>query len=455
MPSSSLSFPEEFLHYLWRLRLFDHTNLTTTEGIALRIVDQGTHNQQDAGPDFSQARIRLGDTLWAGHVELHKRSSDWLQHHHQNDPAYQTVVLHVVYEDDVPIYYPSGERLPTLVLRGRVSPRHLQRYAQLLASQQWIACKTQLSSYELQECQPWLHYLARERLAYKAAEVEQALEQNHYYWEETFYYFLARNFGVPQNAVAFEVLARSIPFKVMMQYKGDCLTLEALLLGQSGLLALVEAPDKYTQRLQKEYQFLAHKHGLQSLPASAWKRGKMRPAHLPTLRMAQLAALLHRSQHLFSRLLATQAPEELSALFKVGVTGYWDTHYRLSRPTQARKKMLGTNTIHSLLINTVAPFLVAYGRHKGDSSYGKRALALLNVLPAERNSTIDQWHDLGMRTANALETQALLQLKKHYCTAKRCLECQFGHRVLNRRDFGKPRSKIVPIKKGIPIPRIS
>lgn len=441
MPTTALPFSEDFLHYLWQWRLFDGTNLMTTDGQTLRILHPGTHNAHDAGPDFSQARIRIGDTLWAGHVELHKRSSDWLAHGHDQDPAYQTVILHVVYENDVPIRRPSGAPIPTLVLRTRIASRHIQRYAQLLGSRQWIPCESQLSIREVRGCADWLEYLAKERLAYKAMEVEQLLEQTRHHWEESFYYSLARGFGLPQNAAAFESLARSLPLKVLIQNKHNLLDLEALLLGQSGLLQLETAPDAYTQQLQQSYQYLAHKYQLQPMPVAAWRRGGMRPAHFPTLRIAQFAALIHQSKHLLTTLLQTTDAKAMQQVLAVEASPYWSTHYRLGRITQARKKKLGKRTIQSLLINTVAPFLVAYGRYKATPVYGQNALALLRALPAEQNSMLEKWRDLGIKTANALDTQALLQLKKYYCTTRRCLECRFGHHVLNRRDFGRARNK--------------
>lgn len=441
MTSTTLPFPESFLHYLWRLRLFDHTHLTTTDGTPLRIIDPGTHNLHDAGPDFSQARIQLGETLWAGNIELHKRSSDWLQHGHQTDPAYQTVVLHVVYEDDRPLFRPSGEAMPTLVLRGRVASRHLYRYAQLMSSQQWIPCQSQLSRQVWPACTDWLPYLTKERLACKAIAIEEALEQTNHHWEAVFYYFLARNFGLPQNAMAFEALARATPLKVVAHYKTNVQQLEALFLGQAGLLQLEVEPDGYTQVLQQEYQFLAHKHRLQPISVRAWKRGGMRPAHFPTLRIAQFAALIHQAQRLFGAMLQTTDTVALQQLFAVEAGRYWRTHYRLGKPGKPRKKLLGKRTIHSLLINTVAPFLVAYGRHKGDPAYKDRALALLRELPPEQNRIIEEWRDLGVKLSGADQSQALLQLKKHYCEHKRCLECQIGHHILDRRDFGRSQDK--------------
>lgn len=441
MTSTTLPFPESFLHYLWRLRLFDHTHLTTTDGVPLKIIDPGIHNVHDAGPDFNQARILLGNTLWAGNIELHKRSSDWTLHKHQEDPAYQTVILHVVYENNEPLYRPSGEAVPTLVLRGRVASRHIYRYTQLMNSQQWIPCQAQLSRRIWSHCTDWLQYLTKERLACKAVAIEQALEQTNHHWEDVFYYFLARNFGLPQNAMAFEALARATPLNVLAHYKTNLQQLEALLLGQAGLLQLEIEPDTYTKELQKEYKFLAHKHQLEPIAVGAWKRGGMRPAHFPTLRIVQFAALIHRSQRLFASLLKAKDVTALKQLFQIEAGAYWKTHYRLGKGGKPRKKLLGKQTINSILINTVAPFWVAYGRYKGTVVYRDRALTLLCQLPPEHNRIIEQWRDLGVQLAGASQSQALIQLKKHYCRYKRCLECQIGHQVLDRRDFGRSQDK--------------
>lgn len=433
MATAALAFPEAFLHYIWKLNLYYQQELYTVAGEPLEVCHQGYHNHH-AGPDFSNARIRIGNTLWAGQVEIHKRSSDWLVHQHQHDPAYNNTILHVVYEYDQPIYRASGEEIATLVLRGRIPPRYLQRYERLLHSRTWIPCEAQMSPILSQNCQLWLDRLAIERLQDKTVGIEQQLELNHYHWEQTFYQFLARSFGMQQNAAPFEALALSLPLKVLAKHKQDLFQLEALLLGQAGLLQTATGQEKQVDDWLKEYQFLAKKYQLQALQASSWKFGRMRPANFPTLRLAQFAVLIHQSSHLFSKVILEQDVEQLKALFEVELQGYWQNHYRLGESSVNRKKSLGKSTIDLILINTIAPFLLAYGRHKGETDFTERALELLQAVSPEKNAVVEHWKALKVKARSALETQALLQLKTKYCDKKRCLDCHFGHQLLQQKS---------------------
>jgi hypothetical protein len=438
MSAAPLDFPEAFLHYIWKLNLYNQEALYTVSGAPLEICYQGWHNHH-AGPDFSNARIRIGQTLWAGQVEIHKRSSDWLLHQHQHDPAYNNTILHVVYEYDQAIYRASGEEIATLVLRGRIAPHYLQRYEQLLKSRTWIPCQNHLNPMVSQNCQLWLDRLATERLQEKIVGIEQQLKDKQYHWEQVFYQFLAASFGMQQNQAPFEALALSLPLKILAKHKHSSLQLEALLLGQAGLLQQAKATDDYVQALCKEYQFLAQKYQLHPLLGSSWKFGRMRPANFPTVRLAQFAQLIHQSRHLFSKIIHEPNVQVLQKLLEVELGGYWQDHYLLGVPSKAIKKSLGKRSIDLILINTVAPFLVAYGRYKGDSDFMERALELLQKVAPEKNSMIKQWNDLKVKAKNALDSQALLQLKKQYCDKKRCLECHFGHQLLQQK---KPAAAI-------------
>lgn len=432
MSAPPLAFPEAFLHYIWKLNLYHQQELYTVQGEPIEVCYQGWHNHH-AGPDFSHARIRIGKTLWAGQVEIHKRSSDWLAHQHQHDPAYNNTILHVVYEYDQAIYRSSGEEIATLVLRGRIAPNYLQRYERLLQSQTWIPCEAQITPTISQDCQLWLDRLAIERLEEKVKGIEQQLAMNQNYWEQTFYQFLAGSFGMQQNRAPFEALALVLPLKVLAKHKQDKLQLEALLLGQAGLLQLVSKKDDYVQQLDKEYQYLAKKYCLRPLLGNSWKFGRMRPANFPTIRLAQFAALIHQSNHLFSKIIQEQEVQALRQLFEVELDGYWEEHYRLGEPSIQRKKTLGKGSVDLILINTVAPFLMAYGRYKGETDFTERALELLQAVRPEKNRVVEQWRALKVKAKNALETQALLQLKKQYCDKKRCLECHFGHQLLQQK----------------------
>lgn len=446
--ATSLAFPEAFLHYIWKLNLYNHQALYTVGGEPLEICYQGWHNHH-AGPDFSNARIRIGKTLWAGQVEIHKRSSDWLAHQHQHDPAYNNTILHVVYEYDKPIYRASGEEIATLVLRGRIAPKYLQRYDRLLQSTTWIPCEAQMQPSISQNCQLWLDRLAVERLEDKVVGIEQQLALNNNHWEQTFYQFLARSFGMKQNVAPFEALALALPLKVLAKHKQNLFQLEALLFGQSGLLQQAAQKDNYLQKLYKEYQFLAKKYQLKPLLASSWKFGRMRPANFPTIRLAQFAVLIHQSSHLFSKVIEAQDVAVLHALLAIDLQGYWTTHYRLGEVSTARKKRLGKGSVDLMLINTIAPFLMAYGRYKGDTDFTTRALELLQAVSPEKNGVVEHWRALQVKAKSALETQALLQLKKHYCDKKRCLDCHFGHQLLQQ----KP-TRVAPHKKESLVKRI-
>ncbi len=419
---------EEFLHFLWRWRRFDARDLQTTDGQPLEVVHPGEPNTH-AGPDFFNARIRIGDTLWAGNVEIHLRASEWLAHRHDTDRAYDSVVLHVVLDEDEPVVRLNGQRLPCLTLRTRIPPGLLEQYQRLLHAREWVPCAPRLEEVSPIVKVNWLDRLLVERLQEKTEAVAHRVAESGNHWEEAFYRQLAYSFGLKINADAFETLARLTPLSLLARHQDNLLQLEALLFGQAGLLE--EAPaDEYSQALTREYRFLQHKYQLKPLAANQWKFFRLRPTSFPTVRLAQLAALLHRRPLLFSALLDAPETHDMERLFDVEVSSYWLTHYRFGKPTGARKKPLAPAFVHLLLINTVAPFLFHYGRHKGIAEYRDRALRLLDRLPPEKNAILERWAQLGFTPKNAAQSQALLHLKTHYCQPLRCLECAIGTSLL-------------------------
>lgn len=420
---------EEFLHYLWRLKRFDLTELKTTEGTPIDLLKVGEHNHH-AGPDFTDARIKIGDTTWAGNVEIHLNSSDWHRHGHHLDAAYQNVILHVVLEEDEVIRLENGERLPCLELKKRVPGKLSGNYLQLLHNESWIPCEPQIETVPDIKINLWYDRLLVERLENKTGIIKHRLQQNNNDWEETFYQLLARSFGSKVNADPFEQLARSTPLRIINKHRNNLLQIEALLFGQSGLLE-EDFQDDYPQRLQKEALFLRKKYGLKPLQKVQWKYMRMRPANFPSLRIAQLSSLLFSSAHLFSKVLAANNLKELEQLFDLKLSFYWYNHYRLDRPSIRRAKNLGIPTIHSLIINTIVPFLFYYGQTRDDEHYKNKALQLLESIQPEDNHIIKKWQSLGLTPCSAAQTQALLQLKNHYCNKKRCLECAIGHCILS------------------------
>jgi len=419
---------ESFLHFLWGSRRFLAQDLCTTDYQFIEIHQVGEHNR-NAGPDFFNARVSLEDTLWAGNIEIHIRASEWLLHGHQHDPAYENVVLHVVYEEDTPIFRSNGTRIPCLELKGRVPREIWENYHLLAQSSAWIPCETFWPKVPDIIRLNWLDRVLIERMEQKTDLVQQMLVQTGNHWEEAFYRLLARNFGLKVNAEPFESLARSLPLGVLAKHKTSLPQIEALFLGQAGLL---EGPyaESWPSLLLREYRHLAHKYALQPLPPGQWKFLRMRPASFPTVRLAQFAALVHQSVHLFSKVLEINNLRELENLFALQPSAYWTNHFILDKPSVKREKGLSREFIHLLIINTIVPFLFHYGRTRDLPVPKKRALELLEAIPAESNTIVEAWSKLGVTARHAYQTQALLQLKTHYCDQKRCLDCAIGCSIL-------------------------
>lgn len=423
-------FPEDFLHYIWKFRLFHPAVLLTECGQALEISYTGFQNK-DAGPDFQNARIRIGETLWAGNVEVHIQSSDWQKHQHAADDAYNNVILHVVYENDCPVKRKNGDIIPTLVLKERIASDLFSRYENLLKGYlSTIPCEHMIGKVAGITWQNWLTRVLIERLEKRSEDVEVSLALNKGDWEATFYQFLAANFGFKTNALPFELLAKSLPQLILAKHKNNALQINALIFGQAGFLNERFAED-YPLQLQKEYVFLKKKYSLNSIDKYIWKFLRLRPLNFPTVRLAQFAALVLCSNHLFSKILAVNQPEQLRELFQeVAVNTYWDNHYHFGKTANCSSKKIGRQSIDNILINTVSLFLFAYGKITQTDRFINRGLALLENIPAESNSIVKIFTDFGIRIENSYDSQAVIELKNTYCDYKRCLSCGIGNSIL-------------------------
>lgn len=419
---------EEFLHHIWKFRLFDQLDLKTTTGDIVEIEKVGEHNF-DAGPDFFNGKIKIANTLWAGNVEVHINASDWKKHHHQNDKAYDNIILHVVNNADVQLYRASGEAIPTIEIKGRIGEKLYHNYLNFRSSNDWVPCEKQISLVPPIIINNTLDRLLLERLERKSKAITDSLALNNSNWEETFYQSLARNFGFKTNAIPFELLAKSIPSKILSKHKSSLLQIEALLFGQAGMLDN-HFEDKYARSLQNEYSFLKNKFKLSPLDEHLWKFLRLRPVNFPSLRIAQFAGLIFNSSHLFSKIIETENCKEMKKFMNVNVSEYWESHYVFSKLSKKKTKHLGEEAINNIFINTIIPFLFVYGKEKGEEKYVERALNFLNNLEGESNSIISGWKSLKLPVETSYSTQALLQLKNEYCNHKKCLSCSIGNYLL-------------------------
>lgn len=424
---------ERLLQFIWQFQFFNRNELATTTGETVQVLFLGQYNTNQ-GPDFSDAKIKIGKTIWAGTVELHVKTSDWKKHKHQNDKNYNNVILHVVWEDDggrnsVPANSTEQSSVvPVLELSGRVSKILLQRYEELMNADSFIPCDKSINTVRDIIWKSWKDRLLVERLLRKAKAVETYLQQNNYHWEETFWWLLARNFGMKVNADAFEAIAKSIPINVLAKHKSQIHQLEALLLGQAGLLEEKFADD-YPQLLQREYKFLKEKYRLKPIHHPIHFL-RMRPGNFPTIRLAQLAMLITESAHLFSKIKETASVKDVVKWFDTTANDYWHYHYQFDEASSLKKKTLGAAMIDNIIINTVAPVLFAYGNYHDENKYKEKALKWLEKTAAEGNSITKGFQKLGIENKNAFDSQALIELKNEYCGRKRCLECGVGNSIL-------------------------
>lgn len=418
---------EEFLHYIWKYRLFNKP-LTTVEGETIEILTPGIHNF-NAGPDFSDARLKIGSALWAGNVEIHIHTSDWMKHKHQNDPAYENVVLHVVYIHDEPA---DSYHIPVLELKGCFDENLFVRYRDFINNRLWVPCAKLIKTVPEIEVSLWLERMLVERLERKADLIAGFLELGKNNWEEAFYFTLARSFGFHVNALPFEMLARSLPFNIIARHADNPFQVEALVFGQSGLLT-EEVTDRYAQDLFNEYAFLRKKYHLVPIAGHLWKFLRLRPANFPTIRLSQFATFLSANQQLLSRILEIEEVDKLMDIF-LGTkpSAYWTNHYMWDKETAPRQKSLGKIAVNLLMINTVLPFIFVYGRAFDNDKLCNRALDFFTKIPGEKNNITLNWQKTGMDIGSAFQTQALISLKNEYCDKKRCLQCRIGNYLLKQ-----------------------
>lgn len=418
------------MQYVWQHRLWEGTTLTTNDGRKVRVIDPGLLNT-DSGPDFFNAKIEIDGEMWVGNVEIHVRASDWKRHKHDLDMAYDSVILHVVDKDDAPVLRMNGQRIPQCEMH--VSPHFNERYNELIRNDSELPCAAGLKDLTKLEITEWTEALAFERLHSKVDRLEDLLKTFHGSWEDVCYVTLARNLGFGINNDAFERLARRMPLNLMQKHCDSLLQIEALLFGQAGMLNPVFNPrDDYYQNLCTEYSFLSSKFSLKPMEESNWKFFRVRPQNFPHRRIALLAEYVYGGFRLFADIIDCKDEKDLRELLNVELKGYWTSHYSFGKPSQMSQKSLSNGSLNIILINTIAPLYYAYGEAIDSYEMTDKAVRLLESLPAEKNSIIARFASAGLKADNALMSQALIQLRREYCEARKCIYCKLGHRMLSK-----------------------
>ncbi len=420
---------EDYLHYIWNFQLFPSPFLITTEGEKVQVLKKGFSNS-NSGADFLEASVLIGDEKWFGNVEIHVNSSDWNKHKHQFDEAYNSVILHVVYENDIPISNQNGEKIPTVELKKLINKKHFEKYKLFLSNGLTVPCQNHLQNIDDFIINSTLERLAVARLERKTAVVFASLKKFKGDWEQTFISLLMQYFGMKVNAEAMKDLSKYLPYSILRKERSNLLSMEALIFGQAGLLSDVRQEDEYYESLRREYLYLKQKYKLQNLSKTVWKFSKLRPPNFPTLRLAQLSVLFYSYQHFFSLIREFTPIEEYREIFSITASDYWNTHYTFEKKSEKVKCKVGTTLIDNLLINVVVPLSFAYGKQIEDFRYCDYALKILSELPYENNNIIRLWKGLGVSVANAQKSQGAIELYTNYCTPKKCLLCMIGIKVL-------------------------
>lgn len=423
------------MQYVWKHRLWRSEDMVTNTGKKVRVVDPGLLNT-DAGPDFFNAKIEIDGHMWVGNVEMHYRATDWKRHRHDSDKAYDSVILHVVAKDDAPVRRTNGELIPQLVLE--VSPQFNADYASLVGATIEVPCATKIKQVPHLTIVEWVEGLAFERLHGKVERIHQLLDSFNGSWEDVCYVTLARNFGFGINNDAFERLARRTPLRLLGKHSDSALQIEALLFGQAGMLdAQKPGMDSYYNQLCTEYAFLSNKFQLTPMEKESWKLFRIRPQNFPYRRIAMLAQFIEGGFRMMNRILDAEGEKEMRALFEVELSGYWTKHYTFGKPNERATATLSRSSIDIILINTVAPLLYAYGELTGNYEMTDKAIKLLEDLRAESNSIVAHFVAYGIDCPDALTSQALVQLKREYCDARKCIYCKIGHHLLSKAARGE------------------
>ena len=287
----------------------------------------------------------------------------------------------------------------------------------------------------------WLSALQAERLEWLTEEIRRRAKEFGS-WEAAYFVTIARTFGLGVNGDMMERWAKSLPMSVIEQRADDLFQLEALFLGQAGLLELETIPEQfqhdalnegYFAKLRNEYLYLAHKYSLLPLDGKQWKPMGKGCNRTPHLAFVFLANMCYQRKTSLQDMLKCESMKEVQNLLKVSVTPYWQTHYHFGAVSRTSTKQLSTERLNLIVINAVIPMLFAYGREMSKEVYCDQAFDFIEQCKAEKNAITKHWEQYGIKNETAGDSQALIQLQREYCDKRKCLRCRFGYEYLRGR----------------------
>ncbi|WP_444671311.1 DUF2851 family protein [Flavobacterium columnare] len=414
---------EEFLHYVWKNKKFPLHSLKTAQGENLQVLHSGVQLNQ-SGPDFFNVQLIIDGQKWAGNVEIHLKASDWCHHHHHLNDQYDNCILHIVWEHDISVFRKDNTEIPVLILQNYVPKELITQYEKLKIKKKWINCEGKLNQIPEFIISNWVERLYFERLELKNESIKKLLEETNYDWEAVFFITLTKNFGLNVNGEAFLSLARTIPFSILKKESFDLNYIEALLFGMAGLLPL-EPQENYEKDLVELYEYIKIKYRLKPNHIERFEFYRLRPDNFPTIRIAQIAMLYHIQKNIFTLATDATSVEDFYKIFSVGVSDYWESHYNFQKKSNHKEKKISRMFVELLLVNAILPIRFAYTQYKNKNDIDLDLMLIEKIRP-EKNKIIDYFEHYGVKAKNAMQSQGLIQLKKKYCDANRCLQCAIG-----------------------------
>lgn len=399
---------EELLHYIWQQQLFKkQRKLSTSSGLPIQVVHPGVYNR-DAGPDFRHALLRIDGLLWAGSVEMHLQEADWCRHGHDHDPAYNNVVLHVVWREQS---FQAPNRPPFLLCIDKLAkmPRHKPRHPM---KPEAPACTAAMPSWPAEHWQDLLAQRAAQRLDEKSRQMVSLLQLNKNDWHETSWQALAAGMGMLKNREPMLELARRLPFKAVRKLANQPQMVLAAALGTAGLLEKVFPNDP---EWEKRYQMAKALMGLGApLEPGQWLYARMRPPSFPHRRIMQWVALGLACPTLPVLVTGCSSTAQLKELFVKG------------NGLLPEAGLPGPDLLEHVLINFLFPLRYYYQQSKKGPVTVADEMA---ALPAEDNQITRLFAGGGLKPASALGSQGLLELYKNHCQPGLCAVCPAGHLV--------------------------
>ena len=410
---------KDLLMMLWQMRLPSSQHLTTLSSEKIVVLSYG--ERSDNNYSYTNCKIEIDNAVHSGTV-VFMQSAD------STTIFDETPILNISCNEKVVLFDMTGSPIPQAMMP--LPKAALQLFTTITSRTKDYNCGYYISRYETINRVSLFTNLFIERLNRKSQEISKLHESLDKDWNRTLYTVLFRSMGGPNNKLAFQTLAAKIPLNAISRESDSITSIEALLLGTSGLLDLYPN-DKYTMVLRDEYNHLAIKYSICAMSTLDWNITKQKPLNHPVLRIAQLAKFITTKHFLLDQILKCSTKEDTYRLFCIEASDYWLSHFVPGRESQRQTiKSIGREKAELLGINFVAPMQFAYGDYIGDEAQKEGVIDLLENLGVERNYITKGWRLNGVKMENAFDSQAMIQLHTEYCHQARCGVCAIGKKLI-------------------------